>query len=173
DTKLGGGLWWSQDGRIFCSLNASTKAGDQMDANLWEVKLDPQTGKGGSNPRRLTNWPGFLQFPNGSADGMRLVFVRDTANPDVYVSELEANGTRLKTSPRRLTLDERDDEPAAWTPDSKAVIFSSNRSGNYDIFKQTLDKDTAEPVVATPQVESVPRLSCDGSWIVYGIEKAD
>ena len=57
-----------------------------------------------------------------------LEFFRQAFEPDVYVLDIEANGTRL-SAPRRLTLDERADYPYSWTPDSKAVIFTSDRNG--------------------------------------------
>ncbi len=66
-----------------------------------------------------------------------------------------------------MTLDERNDWPSAWTPDSKAVLFYSDRSGNYHIYKQALDQDSAEPLVATPQVDWLPRLSPDGAFVIY------
>jgi eukaryotic-like serine/threonine-protein kinase len=63
---------------------------------------------------------------------------------DVYIGQLEASGTRMKT-PRRLTLDERNDLPGPWMPDSKTEIFSSERNGNWDIFKQAIDQPSAAP----------------------------
>jgi Tol biopolymer transport system component len=66
-----------------------------------------------------------------------------------------------------LTLDERNDEPTAWMPDNKSVLFQSDRSGNYNIYKQPFDRDTAETIVTAPQVDIIPRLSADRAWIVY------
>ena len=67
-----------------------------------------------------------------------------------------------------MTLDERNDEPTAWTPDSTAVLFTSDRSGNWSIYRQALDEDSAEPLVTSPQTDDVtPRLTADGAWIVY------
>src|SRR5262249_40640703 len=80
--------------------------------------------------------------------------------------KLEGNGTRL-TRPQRLTLDDRKDYPAAWTADSKAVLFSSDRNGNLDIFKQALDQRFAEPVVTGPEVQCDPTLTPDGASILY------
>ena len=82
------------------------------------------------------------------------------------MGEWEATGHRLK-NPRRLTLDERRDFPCAWTRDSKAVLFSSENNGHLDIFKQALDQETAEPVVAGPGDQYEPILSPDGNMILY------
>ena len=69
--------------------------------------------------------------------------------------------------PRRLTNDEAYDAPTAWTPDSRAVLFESQRNGTWGIFKQQISQDTAEPVVTGPQDALSPRLSADGVWILY------
>jgi Tol biopolymer transport system component len=175
DPKLGGwwggsGLWWLADGRLIYPLEeAKTSPGPApADMNFWEIKMDAGTGQQADKPKRITNWPDFwLADPNATADGKRLVFSRARWQQDVYVGDLEAGGTRLKQPPRRLTLDERNDRPHAWTPDSKAILFDSDRSGNWDLYKQALDQDSAEPFVNSPQVDVAPRLSPDGAWIVY------
>jgi len=158
---------WLPDGRIIYSLGVSTTWELEVDSNLWEIKTDPKTGAHTSEPRRITNWPDF-SFSNLSltADGNRLAFLKLTAQRHVYVGELEAHEARLKT-PRRLTLDERNDFPFDWTRDSKAVLFSSGRNGSYGIFKQSIDRDSAEPVVAGPGDKVDPRLSPDGSLVLY------
>ena len=70
--------------------------------------------------------------------------------------------------PRRLTNDEANDMLAAWTPDSKAVLLSSDRNGSWGIFKQEIGQDTAEPVATGSQAEpGNPILSADGAWILY------
>ena len=167
---LGGGFWWLADGRLIYSLGEATPVfgPGPSDTNFWEIQVDARTGKPAGKPRRMTNWTDLsLSIPNATADGKRLVFGRVKAQTDVYVGDVGAGGRRLKNAPRRLTLDERNDEPTAWMPDNKSVLFQSDRSSNYDIYTQPLDGDTAEPVVATPQVDIIPRLSADGAWIVY------
>src|SRR6266516_552389 len=42
----------------------------------------------------------------------------------------------------------------------------SDRSGNYYIYRQAIDQDSAEPLVVTPQLDN-PRLSPDGEWVVF------
>jgi Tol biopolymer transport system component len=169
DPKLAaglGGFWWLVDGRLIYSLGEVAKW--PTDANLWEIEVNLRSGQPAGKPRRITNWTDFdLGAPNATADGNRLVFCRIAAQSDVYIGDLEKGGTHLKTTPRRLTLDERNDMPTAWTPDSKGVLFHSDRSGKWQIYKQALDQDSAEPLVAAPQVDLKPRLTADGVSIIY------
>src|SRR5262249_15792027 len=69
--------------------------------------------------------------------------------------------------PRRLTLDERNDWPMAWTPDSKTVLFDSDRSGNWQSYRQDLDQDSAEPIAINSQVNLSPQVSPDRAWFLY------
>ena len=160
------GIWWSSDGRLIYSLGEP--APNQYDSNVWEVRINASTGKLDGKPARVSNWAGSsVSFRSGTSDGKRLVLSKTNAQVDVYVAEVEANGTRI-SKPRRLTMDERDDNPSAWTTDSQSVLFHSNRNGTYQIFKQRIDKDSAEKVVGTSGEDSWhSRLSPDGSWIFY------
>jgi Tol biopolymer transport system component len=89
-----------------------------------------------------------------------------SSQSDVYVAELEADGRALK-NPRRLTLDERNDYPSTWTPDSKAVLFESDREGRTNIFQQALDQDSAEPLVTGLGYRWGPKVTPDRAWILY------
>jgi hypothetical protein len=68
---------------------------------------------------------------------------------------------------RRLTLDEQTNYPHAWTADSGAVIFESNRRGSYDLFKQGINQRTPDVIVATPMTEMLPQLAPDGHFVLY------
>ena len=159
------GFWWAPDGRLIFSL--AEPSPNANDSNLWAVRLDPRTGKLEDKSARITNWVGFsFASPTGTADGKRLAFLKWNFQSNVYVAELEAGGAKL-TTPRRLTLDERNDWPTAWTSDSRAVLFWSDRNGPHQIFKQNTDQETAETIVAGPDQAWMPRMSPDGVSILY------
>jgi eukaryotic-like serine/threonine-protein kinase len=164
------GFWWEPDGRLIFSLAEPMPR--LNDSNLWEVRLDPRTGKPGNKPVRITNWVGFsFASPTLTADGKRLAFLKGNFQTNVYVAELKAGGSKL-TIPRRLTLDENNDWPNAWTSDGRAVIFWSDRNGLNQVFKQNIDQETAETVVAGPGEAWMPRMSPDGMSILYLGSKA-
>lgn len=160
------GFCWLPDGRIVYSLRQSVMTGD--DSNLWEVRTVNETGEPTGDPRQLTNWPGFsFSGFTVTADGKQMEFLRLTAKAHVYVGELDAKGTHLNDT-RRLTFDEHSEWPERWTPDSRAVVFWSDRNGSWDIFKQTLDKDAAAELLPLgPEPKWYASFSPDGQWILY------
>jgi Tol biopolymer transport system component/DNA-binding winged helix-turn-helix (wHTH) protein len=164
DAHLGPGLAWCPDGRLIYSLEERPPSQD--DFNLWSLRINNHTGHLLGAPLRITGDPGGIDRVSVSGDGKRLAFIRQTLERDVYISEFEANGTKMST-PRLLTLDERQDFPYDWSPDSKAVLFTSDRDGAYHIFRQSIDQATAEVVVGGNEDLAVPRLSPDRRWMIY------
>jgi eukaryotic-like serine/threonine-protein kinase len=170
---------WVPDGRILYTVPDYSDSRENT-CNFWQTRMGPRGGEPLEKPKRLTNWSGFcIDSPSATADGKKLAFRRSTVQSSVYLADLQANGARIST-PRRLTLNEGRDFPAAWTADSKGVVFVSNRNGRWELFRQSLDKDTAEPIAKASEDEAerteagefnptIPRMSPDGSWILYTI----
>ena len=69
-------------------------------------------------------------------------------------------------SEKRLTFDERRDISPRFSHDSRAVLFSSNRGGTFDIFHKSIDAGSAEALVAGPGRQDWPISSPDGTWFV-------
>jgi serine/threonine protein kinase/dipeptidyl aminopeptidase/acylaminoacyl peptidase len=156
---------WSPDGRLIYILPERGAPGGSC--NFWVTPVDETTGKPG-DPRRLTNWAGFcMQDPSVTSDGKRLAFRKLSPQGTVYVGDLRANGHL--TTPRRLTLNEGQDYPAAWTADSKAIVFRSYRDGQSKILKQSLDEDTAESMATGAEEVEGPSatVSATGEWVLY------
>jgi hypothetical protein len=84
----------------------------------------------------------------------------------VYLGALAPDGTQLLAH-RRLTLDENENDPFAWTRDGKAVLFSSDRNGTSAIFKQVTDQPLAEGLMTSAAQLKQPRVTPDGSEILY------
>ncbi len=125
----GPGLAWASDGRIIFVTGGEFE-------NLWEVIADPRTGKPSGGATKITSWEGDAGYaPTVSKDANRLAVVKMHIRDDVYVGELKAGGTRL-ASPTRLTVSESTDFPSGWTLDSKTLLFSSDRLGRRQIFRQ-------------------------------------
>jgi Tol biopolymer transport system component len=93
------------------------------------------------------------------------VYVKSAPQPDVYVAKIERSA--LASEPIRLTLDDRQDIPFDWTPDSKAVFFSSDRSGTFNIYRQDIDQTVPERLVAGNKPLLGPRLNPEGTQLLY------
>jgi serine/threonine protein kinase/Tol biopolymer transport system component len=165
DPRLDQAFAWLPSGRfVYCMIEPDSVWGEN---NLWEVRVDTKTGRPVSKPRRITNWAETITFDiRGTPDGKQLAVTRAIRQKHFYVGELEAGGRRLK-NPRPLMLGESGDFPSHWTPDSKAVLFTSDRNGTWGIYKQGLDQTTVQPVVTGPDHKDWAVVSPDGSWILY------
>jgi len=141
-TGVGHALYWAADGRLIYSFHEDAKPNAAADS-LWAIKVDPNTGKPTGSPQRLSKGLGSIAGLTVSADGKRAGFLRNNMEDQVFIAEFDKNTRRLG-APYRLTLDENGNLPTAWTPDSKSVLFASNRNGTWKIFKQPIDQATAE-----------------------------
>jgi Tol biopolymer transport system component len=151
-------IYWLPDSRIIYSY---------LDSELWQIGVDPHSGMPRGKPKRITRWAEFnLETLSASADGKRLVLQKVTFPDQVYIAELAAGGTRIRP-PKRLTNDEAHQAATAWTADSKAVLFASDRGGKLGIFKQEIGQGTAVPLVEGRDEVELPRLSPDGAWVLY------
>jgi eukaryotic-like serine/threonine-protein kinase len=161
DNRLGPSLDWLPNGLIVYTLGDPE---NQQSASLWTIS--PKSRNNAGSSKRITRGIGWINEITGSEDGKLLIFLRENTVSSVYVGALALDGTHLLTS-RRLTLDENQNLPFAWTPDSKAVLFSSNRNGTSELFKQVTDQPLAEGMMTSTEELLQPRVTPDGSEILY------
>lgn len=114
---------------------------------------------------QLTKSLGRIGGLSVTAAGTRLILWRATTFAEVFLTEIDAETSRLKMA-RRLTLDQHKNLVDAWTPDSSAILFTSNRNGTFRLFRQAIDRTTPEVVVDGRNI-SLPRLNPDGTQILY------
>jgi len=164
DSRLDAGLRWLPDGRLVYVMFELPP--NQTSSNIFVAMVNSATGTFEGGAERITSGEGLIGQPSITADGKRLAFNRMNSQSDVYVSEFSAKSGKAST-PRRLTLDEANDVPYDWTPDSKAVIFISNRTGKRNIFRQRINESSAEMLGLGPEEKGICRVSPDGTQILY------
>jgi serine/threonine protein kinase len=71
------------------------------------------------------------------------------------------------TAVGRLTHDPDFSESPTWSPDGKMVAFSSNRSGNYEIYVRRIEGGQEVNVTNDPGQDLQPDFSPDGNWIAF------
>jgi DNA-binding winged helix-turn-helix (wHTH) protein/Tol biopolymer transport system component len=164
DNHLSPAVHWLRDGRFIYALNLFYGS-NQPGSTLWTFPLQ-QSGKIMGTPKQIGQGHGRVSHVTGSADGKALIFRSDNWSPNVYIGTLTVDGAHVLAH-KRLTLDESLNLPFSWTPDSKAVLFVSDRNSTIDIFKQASDERVAESVMTSKEQLSVPRMTSDGSEILY------
>ena len=143
---------------------AQSTAGPEVVA-LWQFHTD-ETGVIRGSPRRLTSGTERASDLSASRSGARVAFLSVSYQEDVYVASCDLR-RGVMGAPQRLTLDDRDDVPFDWMPDSTTILLASTRNGAAHIFKQRLDSDVAEPFVTSPGSQEIVRVTSDGRWVLY------
>jgi Tol biopolymer transport system component len=152
------------DWRVIYAARETTER--RLDSNLWSVRIDRRNGRAEGSPRRLTNWTGFrFASLSATADGKRLAFVKFVNHAHTYISNLKRGNTAIDP-PRRLTKDEWEDVPTAWSFDDRFVYFETSRNGTFDVMRQAVDQETPEPLAAGPGDQFGPRTVPGGLWVL-------
>lgn len=164
---------WTLSDRFIYSRNA--ELGSSESDNLWELQVNARNGTPQGKARQLTDWSGFSVYSfSATADAKQIAFLRGNRHVSVFVGDLTANESRLQNS-RRLTLDDNYNLPSAWTPDSREVLFSSERPSNRVMYRQAIDPGSSAQLV-TPSVNTnfyLAGLSPDRSGILLEGEPLD
>ncbi len=159
-------FYWMPDGRLLFG-RAGLPPNDNI-SNIWQAKINPATAQLASEPSQLTQLTNVnVRSISASDNGRRVAFLFESNQADVYVGRLSDGGRQL-TEVRRLTLDDRDDYPAGWLPDSSQVLFDSARGANRNIFVQALDSTEAVAIGnSTVPNHGNAGLSPDGKLMLY------
>jgi Tol biopolymer transport system component len=131
-------------------------------SNLWGVAVSPSAEPVG-RPVALTAQTEKSARPSFSPDGTRLAFDRGrTGVPtDVWIADADGGNARPQTS------DAAEDNLPSWFPDGDRLAFASNRRGRFEVWSLRLSDRAQELLFAPPQDVDWPRLSPDGTRIVY------
>jgi Tol biopolymer transport system component len=98
-----------------------------------------------------------------SHDGHRLAFVRETSNTsgDLFIADVD--GSHI----RQVTFDRMGVRGVAWTPDDRALVFASNRSGAYELWQVPASGGAAQSIAAKGSEVTSPSLARDGGLLAY------
>ncbi len=156
---LGGpGPAWMPEGQSLLITSASE---DGRCCGIFEVAVD------GSFRRQVTNpIDGAHDFyPTVSPGGRLIAFARYKSHSTAAIHVFD----RQSRETRQVTFDYSDIRGLAWTPDARAVVFSSNRGGSYGLWTVPLATGVARVVVAPARNAREPAVSSDGQLIFADI----
>jgi len=158
-------MFWLPDGRLLYS-KSETGTLAANDCNFWTLPIDTRSGERMGESRPLTDWSSTcLGTMSVTADGKRLAFIKWVSHMTSYIGDLKAGGTQMGP-PRHFPLSETSDGITGWTPDSKAVLFVSNRSGHFAVYRQSLVEEMPESIVPEGYGRN-PKLTPDGQSLIY------
>ena len=110
--------------------------------------------------------PYFL--PALSPDGTRVAVFANDQEGDVWLWDL------VRTTLTRLTVVPGRDVVQVWTPDSRRVIFGSERAGGRNLFWQAADgTGAAERLLESPNTQYPLAVSPDGRQLIFSDETSE
>ena len=133
------------------------------------------SGEGGATTQRTMVWvdrqahespvaapPRTYVYPRVSPDGTRVAFFSADQESDIWVWDL------ARTTLGRLTVDPGLDLYPLWTPDRRHVLFSSDREGPRNIFRQAADgTGSPERLARSDAPQEVTGISPDGTRVIF------
>jgi serine/threonine protein kinase len=146
--------------------------------NLWSIGLSSREFKVSGAPTRLT--PGvtaelFATFWKGP-DRTRLVFSSEASNIDIWGLPMDADAAKMLGDARSLTDNVSDNIQPSISADARLLAYSSNRSGNSDVWLKDLPTRREMALTTSAANETGPHISSDDREVVYTVRdsgKAD
>jgi serine/threonine protein kinase/Tol biopolymer transport system component/tetratricopeptide (TPR) repeat protein len=72
------------------------------------------------------------------------------------------------SAPKQLTSGARRNYSPAATPDGRHILFHTNRTGTWNIWRMDRDGGNQHPVTADSKIDSNwPQASADGRWVIF------
>jgi DNA-binding winged helix-turn-helix (wHTH) protein len=136
-------------------------------SEILSVQTDRQTGLATGSPWLIANWDAPVTGFTVDGSGTQLTFRDLVVGDSTYVGEVQRRGESLIDIHRLSFGIGREDFPRAWSPDGRGVFLDSNRTGNWEIFKQTLDSDSDQPFVQSSDDQFSPCVSPGGAFLLY------
>lgn len=138
--------------QIVFSLSTSDSIDDN---NIWVIDAD------GSNPRKITQMSAMQHEPVWDAEGEWIYFLSGDGGQAHDIWRVRPDGSNRE----QITVNQLYHFDLAPGPEGQ-LAFSSNRSGNYEIWLQK-DQQAAVQLTDAPALDARPSWSPDGERIVY------
>lgn len=150
-------LSWSPDGKRLIFPDGKSAS---TPSSIYALSLDSLEAKAITSPPKY--WDGDMG-PAFSPDGTKVAFLRgtDAAVRDIYIMDTTGG------EPRRLTQDDRYVNAVAWTRDSSALVFSSDRRGKFSLWRIAVSGGSPVRLPVGGEDAFSPAIAPQGNRMVY------
>lgn len=163
-----GALSWSPDGKSFVLVD---HIGAQPSSSIYIIDIETMRARPLTTPP--AGWEGDLD-PVFSRDGLKIAFLRASESWVMDLYWIPASGGTL----HRITHDEKTINGITWSADDQSIIFSSDRAGQYALWKQSLYGGTPQRMPVGTEDAAQPAIAQDGNGLafvqysaIFGIER--
>jgi eukaryotic-like serine/threonine-protein kinase len=133
--------------------------GGRIDQPLWFDRTGKQTGT-------VAEAGMYSNIALSPVDEKQAAFDRtdpQTGTRDIWLFDLARNGVSS-----RFTTDPAVDHLPLWSPDAKRIVFSSNRTGGWNLYEKSASGGESEEVILNSVEGTEPDdWSRDGKFIIY------
>jgi len=126
-------------------------------AQLWVV----EAGEDASRAKQITSGKYDGDTLSWTADGRIFYTAPSGEQSDIF--SVNANGSANK----QVTADAYIEGLGGVSPDGRYAVFSSNRSGNFNIWRMDLASGEQKQLTQGTEIDSQPGCSPDGQWVVF------
>lgn len=113
---------------------------------------------------------GDILRPSYSPDAGNWILFQHRATPsddwDIMIAHPDGSDQKI------LAENSADDIHPTWGPDDEWVAFSSNRTGNYEIYLTDINCDTLIKLTDDPSIDQYPAWNPEGKWIAFSSDRA-
>ena len=152
-----GRVQWLPDGKGVV-MDGNDQAASPFSSQLWQVSYP------GGEVQRITNDLNVYQEVSVMSDGTALVTTQGELLSGVWVAPPGDSAKARQVTSGRGTYDGL--QGLAWTPDGR-VVFSSNASGNLDLWMMDADGSNRKQLKTAPQTDTSPEVTRDGRTVVF------
>ncbi|HZD77304.1 MAG TPA: winged helix-turn-helix domain-containing protein, partial [Acidobacteriaceae bacterium] len=152
-----GALAWAPNGKSFVLAD---HLGAQPSSSLYRISSETLRCYPLTTPP--AGWEGDLS-PVFSPDGSKIAFVRASESAVMDVYWMPSTGGK----PEQVTHDQMKINGLAWSSDNRSVIFSSNRAGEYGLYKVALDGSGLQRMPVGTDDATQPAILLNGRSLVF------
>jgi serine/threonine protein kinase/Tol biopolymer transport system component len=164
DAEIHDGLAWGPDSKL---LVFSERPARSVPNSLFSINVETLEKRQLTRP--AAGYESNDSRPAFSPDGRTISFIRSVSSGISEIYLIPASGGE----PRRLTFDNRSLQYADWTADGRELVFSSNRSGSFALWRIAMTGGEARRLAAAGDYAVALAVARRGERLAYTRDVVD